>query len=50
MNAEESSWVMLVRGQGKTRGAFGFALNFWPHLFFQEKRWENLQQEKRQKE
>jgi hypothetical protein len=52
---EESSWVMLcvgdaVRGQGKTRGAFGFALNFWPHLFFQEKKVENIELKKRKKE
>jgi hypothetical protein len=36
----------VVRRQGKTRGAFGFALNFWPYLFFQEKRWEKTEQEK----
>ena len=30
-----------VRGQGWAGGAFAPALNFWPHLFFQEKRWEN---------
>jgi hypothetical protein len=30
-----------VRGQGKTRGAFGFALNFFAPLFsFKRKKWK----------
>jgi hypothetical protein len=33
-----------VRWPAKQAEPFGFALNFWPHLFFQEKRWENLYQ------
>jgi hypothetical protein len=33
MNITESSWVLLVRKQGKMRGAFGFALNFFAPLF-----------------
>jgi hypothetical protein len=41
MSDEESSWVMLVRGQGKTRGAIGFALNFFAPLFsFKRKKWK----------
>jgi hypothetical protein len=31
----------VVRGQGKTRGAFGFALNFFAPLFsFKRKKWK----------
>jgi len=33
--------TIAVRCQGKTCGAFGFALNFWLHLFFQDKKWKN---------
>jgi hypothetical protein len=32
---------VVVRGQGKTRGAFGFALNFFAPLFsFKRKKWK----------
>jgi len=32
---------VAVRGQGKTRGAFGFALNFFAPLFsFKRKKWK----------
>ena len=32
-----------MRGQGKTRGAFGFTLNFFAPLFsFKRKKWKRL--------
>jgi hypothetical protein len=47
MNGEESRWVMPVRGQGKTRGAFGFALNFFAPLFsFKRKKWKTYNKRK----
>jgi hypothetical protein len=32
--------VVVVRGPGKSSGAFGFSLIFWLHLLHQGKRWK----------
>ena len=32
---------VIVRGQGKTRGAFGFALIFLLHFLHQGKKWKS---------
>jgi hypothetical protein len=38
---------VAVRGQGKTRGAFGFALNFFAPLFsFKRKKWKTYNKRK----
>ena len=37
MNDTEKKQGVAVRRQGKTRGAFGFALNFWPPFVSRQK-------------